>query len=105
MALNAPRLHIISYDIADPRRLTRLHRYLSGIGMPLQYSVFVVELSPRKLARVLETIQDIIDPRRDDVRAYPFPLNGERIRLGRQSFPEGVFLIDSECDLLSLTKT
>lgn len=72
--------------------------------MPLQYSVFVAELSPRKLARVLRTIEDIIDPRRDDVRAYPFPMHGERIRLGRQSFPEGVFLIDRACDLLSLTK-
>ncbi|QJD30455.1 CRISPR-associated endonuclease Cas2 [Methylococcus geothermalis] len=104
MAHNAPRLHLISYDIADPRRLTRLHRYLSGVGMPLQYSVFVVELSPRKLARVLKSIEDIIDPRRDDVRVYPFPRNGERIRMGRQSFPEGVFLIGQGCDLLSLAK-
>ncbi|QXP86200.1 CRISPR-associated endonuclease Cas2 [Methylococcus sp. ANG] len=105
MAQNLPRLHIISYDIADPRRLTRLHRYLSGLGVPLQYSVFVAELSPRKRARMLETIGEIIDPRRDDVRVYPFPLHGERIRLGRQSFPEGVFLIDRGCDLLSLSKS
>lgn len=36
---------IVSYDIRDQRRLRRVHETMLGFGDPLQYSVFVCELS------------------------------------------------------------
>ncbi len=39
MAANKTRLYLLAYDIADPRRLTQVHRTVRAVGAPLQYSV------------------------------------------------------------------
>ena len=33
--------HIIAYDISDPRRLQKAHRYLIQHAIPLQNSIFL----------------------------------------------------------------
>jgi CRISPR-associated endonuclease Cas2 len=38
--------YLVAYDIADPKRLQRVHRTMRGYGDPLQYSVFRCILSP-----------------------------------------------------------
>jgi CRISPR-associated protein Cas2 len=38
--------YLVCYDIADPRRLDRTHKKLTGFGQAVQYSVFVCDLSP-----------------------------------------------------------
>jgi CRISPR-associated protein Cas2 len=52
--------YIFSYDISDPARLRRVHRLARDYGDPLQYSVFLCELSDRDKAmlegRLLEVI-------------------------------------------------
>ena len=37
--------YIISYDVSDARRLSRVHKKMRGYGDPLQYSVFRCDLS------------------------------------------------------------
>ena len=37
MALNAPRAWLITYDITNPKRLVRLHRFLIKQATPVQY--------------------------------------------------------------------
>jgi CRISPR-associated protein Cas2 len=37
MALNQPLRYLIAYDIRNPKRLVRVHRYLRRQGMPVQY--------------------------------------------------------------------
>jgi CRISPR-associated protein Cas2 len=95
-----PRLHLIAYDVAEPKRLYRVHRYLKSVAMDLQYSVFAGKLSERQLVRVLEELNERIDPRYDDVRAYPLPERCHAVALGRQHLPEGVYL--SEEGLMDL---
>lgn len=90
MADNAPRLHLICYDIADPRRLNRVHRCLTRHGIPLQYSVFLVYAHKTGLQAVLAELRALIDHRKDDVRAYPLPRKVDYQHLGRQLFPDGV---------------
>ena len=92
MADNEPRLHLICYDIADPRRLGRVHRRLVKHGLPLQYSVFLVYTHKPGLQRILAEIAALIDCREDDVRAYPLPRDPDYNHLGRQPLPEGVTL-------------
>ncbi|TAL46266.1 MAG: CRISPR-associated endonuclease Cas2 [Methylovulum sp.] len=83
---------LIVYDIADPKRLNRVHRYLKKQGIPVQYSVFTTELRRVPLERLLANINAIINRREDDVRCYTLPNKPAFELLGRQIFPEGVML-------------
>ena len=47
MALNAPRAWLIAYDISDPKRLNRVHRFVIKHCVPVQYSLYYFEGSPR----------------------------------------------------------
>jgi CRISPR-associated protein Cas2 len=99
MPIHRPRLHIVSYDITDPKRLNQVHRYLVKQGIPLQYSVFLVLIAPLGLRSLMQEIDALIDPRKDDVRAYPLPQRLDYIHLGRQLFPEGVKLVGENLPL------
>ncbi len=92
MADSKNGLYLIAYDIADPRRLSRVHKALKRQGLPIQYSVFTVVVNRRALLRLLETINLLIQPKEDDVRCYRLPEHTDVEILGRQFFPEGVML-------------
>lgn len=86
------RPFLISYDIANPRRLARLHRALRKRAAAIQYSVFLGRFTEAGLAEVRAVISSIIDPAEDDVRIYPLPEGGWQRRLGRSSMPDGLLL-------------
>jgi len=92
MADSENGLYLIAYDIADPRRLSRVHRTLKKQGLPVQYSVFTVVLKRKALLRFLESINQLIMPAEDDVRFYRLPEHIDIKALGRQYFPEDVML-------------
>ena len=73
MALNTPRGWLITYDITNPRRLVRLHRFLVRQATPVQYSVFHFEGSAAQMGRLMADIETRIDAGTDDVRAYQLP--------------------------------
>lgn len=100
MALNQPLRYLIAYDIRNPKRLIRVHRFLRREGMPVQYSVFTAQLTQRKLDRVRDGLQSIIDERADDVRIYPLPSRLHASLLGRQMFPDDVMLLDGGINLI-----
>ena len=85
-----PRPCLIAYDIANPKRLVRLHRALKRCAMPIQYSVFYAELSRAALVNVAGVIDSIIDPRKDDVRIYLLPRDGWMRSMGRPATPAGI---------------
>ena len=62
-----PRRFLLAYDVTDDRRRTRLAKLLERYGDRVQYSVFVVQIRPAKMVRLLETIYVTIDTRRDSV--------------------------------------
>lgn len=92
MAEKKRRLYIVCYDIREPKRLSRVHRYLSRRGVAMQYSVFLVYTHSVGLSRILDGLNGIIEPRRDDVRAYPLPPNLDYVHRGRVLFPDGIDL-------------
>ncbi len=100
MALNQPQLFLIAYDICDPRRLGRVHRFLRREGLPVQYSVFTARLTERKLQRVLAGLAALIHAGGDDLRVYPLPAQQEQVALGRQMFPDDVMLLDDGINLM-----
>ena len=98
MADLKPRLHLLAYDIADPRRLGRVHRHMRRRGIPVQYSVFVVNLNKPGLMALMAELRELFDPQEDDIRIYPLPGRPEVKHLGRQLLPEGVMLLGDGID-------
>ncbi|EIC21502.1 CRISPR-associated endonuclease Cas2 [Thiorhodovibrio frisius] len=90
MAANQIRPYLLAYDIADRKRLVRVHRTVKGYGMPLQYSVFLVVGTSRTLDELLGELDDIINPKEDDIRVYPLPLQFDADQYGRQWLPGGI---------------
>ena len=95
MANNEPRLHLICYDIANPRRLGRVYRYLRDRAVPVQYSVYMAELTRGQLNVIIEGLEARINCHQDDIRIYPLPRTPRIISLGQSCFPEGLLLFAS----------
>lgn len=96
------RLYLVSYDICDPQRLSRVARCLLRYGYRVQYSVFATEQTPEGLKRVLSELAELIDPKEDDIRAYPVQAQGEVTLMGQQLFPDDVMLLRDGHNLLQL---
>lgn len=86
------RQWLIAYDIADPRRLRRVHALVARLARQLQYSLYLLDGGEARLDALLEAIRARIDPRRDDVRAYPLSPGIWWRQYGQSSLPDGVHL-------------
>ncbi|MCS6891186.1 MAG: CRISPR-associated endonuclease Cas2 [Rhodovarius sp.] len=82
---------LIGYDIASPRRLRRVARFLEKRAVRLQYSLFVGCWTAAELDELWAELARLIDPRRDDVRAWPVAENAE-LELWGMGWPEDVVL-------------
>lgn len=96
MALNETRNWLIAYDIADPRRLRRVHRFLGRHAVPVQYSVFATRASPMKLGEIRAGLEKLVNPREDDVRIYPIPEPAHLAVYGKKALPEGLRVIEGD---------
>jgi CRISPR-associated endonuclease Cas2 len=36
--------YLVCYDITEPRRLSRVYKFIKGMGLHIQYSVFSISL-------------------------------------------------------------
>ncbi len=68
--MSTKTFHLITYDISDDRRRTRLHDALLDYGTPVQYSVFECWLTPDLVKKLHARVKKIIKPRKDHVRYY-----------------------------------
>lgn len=93
MAQGESRDWLIAYDIADKRRLSRLHRYIKKHAVPVQYSLYWYAGSAVQIDRLMREIETCIDRRCDDVRAYPVPRQASVDTLGPAYLPEGFSVI------------
>lgn len=61
-------------------------------GVPVQYSVFLVETDAAKLAELMLRIAKMISihPSADDVRAYRLPDNGWQVTMGASILPDDI---------------
>jgi CRISPR-associated protein Cas2 len=88
-----PRTWLIAYDIASPKRLARVHRYLKGEAVPVQYSVFMTRTTLTRIHGIRHELERLIDPRADDVRIYSLPEQLQIDTAGQAALPEGMMLI------------
>lgn len=71
-------LIVVSYDVPNDRRRTRLAHMLKDFGQRVQYSVFECLLDAEALDRLRQRIEKLTDPLEDSVRIYRLCLECEQ---------------------------
>lgn len=62
---------IVSYDIPNDKRRSKIAKILEGYGRRAQYSVFECEIDDEKREKLERALQREIDAEEDDIRFYP----------------------------------
>ena len=71
--------YLVSYDIPDDKRRTKLAKTLRDFGDRVQYSVFECILAKDLLAKMVERIGNIIAEEDDSVRIYSVCAQCEKV--------------------------
>jgi CRISPR-associated protein Cas2 len=59
--------YVVCYDVREPKRLRKTHQTLLGYGDPLQYSVFVCDLSAAERVLMEEAVRRVVALPEDSV--------------------------------------
>ncbi len=59
--------YLVSYDICESKRLQKVHRKMMGYGNPLQYSVFLCDLSEKEKMIMVSELTELINVVDDSV--------------------------------------
>ena len=62
--------YLVAYDIADPRRLQRVARFLERRALRLQKSVFLFDGDRDAVSALLDQAAELIRPAEDVVQAW-----------------------------------
>jgi CRISPR-associated protein Cas2 len=62
--------YLVTYDIRHPRRLRRVHRVATDHGEPLQYSVFVCDLTAVELVALKRALLAEIKTTEDSIGIF-----------------------------------
>ena len=89
---------LVTYDIADPKRLKAIFKAMRSFGDHLQLSVFLCELNPRERLQLETKLRRIVNLRQDQVLVVNLgPANPERLEaiqsIGRDFIPSSRVLI------------
>ncbi len=82
--------HLLCYDIANPKRLAKVHRQIKTNAIALQYSVYLITLTPKTRENLLTSLRKLIKPREDDIRLYPLPHAPHWSTWGKKQLPDGI---------------
>jgi CRISPR-associated endonuclease Cas2 len=63
--------YLVAYDICDPKRLRQVHGIVLGAGSPVQYSVFVCDLTYGELLSLKTALRRVINGGTDSVMFVP----------------------------------
>jgi len=67
---------IISYDIAEQKRLRKIAKKLEHVAIRIQYSIFLyIDATQQEIYELIENIKEIIKDDEDDVRIYHIDIN------------------------------
>lgn len=61
---------VITYDIPEDKRRTKIHSILKSYGQWMQYSVFECSLTPPQYAKLRNRLSRLIKPDQDSIRFY-----------------------------------
>jgi len=63
--------YLIAYDIACPKRLSKVHKIMKKECIAVQYSLFFHKASVANLDVLLDRVAETMNLCEDDLRAYP----------------------------------
>ena len=90
----ARTLFLVCYDICDPKRLYRVHKYLLGYRVGGQKSFFECWLTPAELREVRQTLDRLLEPTEDRAHIFQLDPRMKSEGLGRATEPvTDVFMI------------
>jgi CRISPR-associated protein Cas2 len=72
------RRYLVAYDVADARRLRKVFRAMHGFGNPVQYSVFLCDLSTVERQLLREKLTGLLNLREDRVLVIDLGEAGSR---------------------------
>jgi CRISPR-associated protein Cas2 len=84
--------YLVCYDIANPKRLGRVHRRTVTQALFVQYSVYYFCGTHDELKILLDQIQEVINNNEDDVRAYNVAPLDKAITFGKAWLPDEIYL-------------
>lgn len=61
---------VVSYDIPEDKRRTKVHKVLKSYGQWMQYSVFECNLTNTQYAKLRSRLGKLIKPQEDSIRFY-----------------------------------
>jgi len=61
---------VVSYDIPEDKRRTKVMKTLKNYGAHVQYSVFECELKDTAYRQMRERLKQLVSPKHDSVRFY-----------------------------------
>ncbi|MEB3218751.1 MAG: CRISPR-associated endonuclease Cas2 [Nostocales cyanobacterium 94392] len=61
---------VVSYDIPEDKRRTKIHKILKSYGQWMQYSVFECDLTDTQYAKLRLRLAKLIKPEEDSIRFY-----------------------------------
>ena len=61
---------VVSYDIPEDKRRTKIHKVLKSYGQRVQLSVFECQLTDAQYAKLRSRLSKLIQPNQDSVRFY-----------------------------------
>jgi len=85
--------YLLCYDICDPKRLRRVHRAVRDWGVPIQYSVFEVEVNSQQLKQLMAQLAQIIDADEDKVLLFQLSTQLQRLSLGCKALSEELMFV------------
>jgi CRISPR-associated protein Cas2 len=63
-------LILVSYDIPNNKRRTKIAKILLDYGERVQYSVFECNLTVRQIKKLMKELAAVVNDKEDSVRAY-----------------------------------
>ncbi|WP_129628482.1 CRISPR-associated endonuclease Cas2 [Candidatus Oscillochloris fontis] len=88
---------VISYDIVEDKRRTKIHKHLHGYGVRVQYSVFECDLNKKQLSQLQQELAALIDINTDSIRIYQLEADSARrtqiLGIGRVSVEPAYYYV------------
>lgn len=64
-------LHIVAYDIKEPKRMRKVALLCLDYGVRVQYSIFQFDLNEKLTAQFVSELKELIDPAADRLMIVP----------------------------------